>query len=911
MTLFQIVQALKGIALTSPYIRTAEEGSIYDIMNANPHIKYGTFVISQTNHRQDELFDYYGFNIFVCDRLKDDLESNRLHIQSTAKEVLANTILTFCTDFYGITHNELNFIPFTEKFVDLTAGQYVQVTFRVPKALNCPDRYMDKYGPDYRLQELVVTVTENGIYEYEPNEEDYDGYSKATITVNVPSTGHTDEELEKAYEDGKEDGIEEQKSKLISTAFTENGTYTREDGYSGITVNVPQTGHTDEELEQAYEDGKKDQKALLEDITISNNGEYQTENGYGKVTVNVPQTGTTINNQSKTLTITQNGEQTVTYDSGYTGLEKVVVTTNISDRYNEGKSDGIEEQKAKLISTTFIENGTYTRTDGYSGITVNVDTQTPYDNGYSDGEAHQKSLLVSTAFTENGTYTRENGYSAVTVNVPTSISFHRLTIDFSKNTNPSELINVVVTVTNSSGSTNYTYTGNNININLYPGVNYTISYGSVAGKTTPSSNSLTTTWGGSTTLYPIWNESETLTVSPTSYTFVYSGGNTTIMVQSNTGWTVTSKPDWVTLSSSSGSGNKTITATTTSTSAYRSGTIVFKTNDSGITRNITVEQTENYTPKGDKTDYLTISAITNGTLYFISHTMGQANFMYSINGKVWQKGYSSSPGPHINLKAGDIVRFKGNICAQTNCNYSNLLLFTAKDGLTYNIIGNIMSMVDGYNFSGLTSLSSYEGAFQAMFDGLHNDLNCGAINASGLILPATTLSKNCYRILLSDQRSLISTPKLPATTLADSCYYAMFSDCESLTTTPTLPATTLADGCYNSMFSNCTGLTTAPTLPATTLADSCYYEMFSGCTSLTTAPSLPATTLTTNCYGSMFYGCSKLNYIKCLATNISATDCLLEWVRGVASSGTFYKKSSVTYPSGRSGIPSGWTIQNV
>ena len=130
MTLFQIVQALKGIALTSPYIRTAEEGSIYDIMNANPHIKYGTFVISQTNHRQDELFDYYGFNIFVCDRLKDDLESNRLHIQSTAKEVLANTILTFCTDFYGITHNELNLIPFTEKFVDLTAGQYVKVKYR-------------------------------------------------------------------------------------------------------------------------------------------------------------------------------------------------------------------------------------------------------------------------------------------------------------------------------------------------------------------------------------------------------------------------------------------------------------------------------------------------------------------------------------------------------------------------------------------------------------------------------------------------------------------------------------------------------------------------------------------------------------------------------------------------------------
>ena len=100
-------------------------------------------------------------------------------------------------------------------------------------------------------------------------------------------------------------------------------------------------------------------------------------------------------------------------------------------------------------------------------------------------------------------------------------------------------------------------------------------------------------------------------------------------------------------------------------------------------------------------------------------------------------------------------------------------------------------------------------------------------------------------------------------------------------------------------------------LPATTLASDCYSYMFKGCTSLVTAPELPATVLVNNCYAWMFYGCSKLNYIKMLATNISASYCLYSWVGGVASIGTFIKHPNMTsLPSGISGIPSGWTVED-
>lgn len=182
MTLYQIIKHLESIALTSPYIRSTGEGNIYDYMNGNPHIKYGVFHITQGTHRQDEQFDYYSFNLFVIDRLEDDLETNRLHIQSVAKDVLSNTILTFRDKFYGVTTTELQFHPFTQKFVDLCAGQYVTVTFRVPNNLICPDTYVEDYVPNYRLKTLEVELSEDGTYTYEP-EQGWDGFDRVIITI--------------------------------------------------------------------------------------------------------------------------------------------------------------------------------------------------------------------------------------------------------------------------------------------------------------------------------------------------------------------------------------------------------------------------------------------------------------------------------------------------------------------------------------------------------------------------------------------------------------------------------------------------------------------------------------------------------------------------------------------------------
>lgn len=113
---------------------------------------------------------------------------------------------------------------------------------------------------------------------------------------------------------------------------------------------------------------------------------------------------------------------------------------------------------------------------------------------------------------------------------------------------------------------------------------------------------------------------------------------------------------------------------------------------------------------------------------------------------------------------------------------------------------------------------------------------------------------------------------------------------------------------YQGMFQLCGSLVEAPELPATVVNIGGYQSMFLGCTALTKAPVLPATVLTARCYQYMFQNCSALNEITCYATDISASNCLYYCTSRVNSSGTFHKVNNVTYPTGVSGIPSGWNV---
>ena len=177
--------------------------------------------------------------------------------------------------------------------------------------------------------------------------------------------------------------------------------------------------------------------------------------------------------------------------------------------------------------------------------------------------------------------------------------------------------------------------------------------------------------------------------------------------------------------------------------------------------------------------------------------------------------------------------------------------------------------------------------------------------------PSFEISKKCK--LSGFCASILYGDKVSKDSVAyENCFRDLFKDCTTIVEVDNiLPATTLASSCYYGMFDGCTSLVNAPELPATTLASDCYGKMFDGCTSLVNAPELPATTLERFCYRYMFSGCINLNYIKMLATDISASNCLYDWVYGVSPTGAFVKHPDMeNLPTGNSGIPEGWTVIN-
>jgi len=260
----------------------------------------------------------------------------------------------------------------------------------------------------------------------------------------------------------------------------------------------------------------------------------------------------------------------------------------------------------------------------------------------------------------------------------------------------------------------------------------------------------------------------------------------------------------------------------------------------------------NATPLSETTP-MTMEALTDGNIVVNNP---QEGMQYSVNGGA-KISISSTENPKtITVEAGDRVQFYGmstSIESYFNVNkWKGTSITGSGDGFKCKVYGNIMSLVDETGFADATTLTS-ENTFRWLFHG-----NDKLTDASGLMLPATTLASSCYYGMFSDCTGLTAAPALPATELTNYCYYEMFSGCSSLTTAPALPAETLANSCYESMFSDCTGLTTAPALPATELAPHCYSGMFDGCESLTAAPALPAEWLDERCYAHMFSGCSSL-----------------------------------------------------
>ena len=229
---------------------------------------------------------------------------------------------------------------------------------------------------------------------------------------------------------------------------------------------------------------------------------------------------------------------------------------------------------------------------------------------------------------------------------------------------------------------------------------------------------------------------------------------------------------------------------------------------------------------------LTLQVLTPGTIVV---NKPQPGMQYSLNGGAKT---AVPDGTAINggdLSVGDLVSFYGdgtNITAYYDgTNYTTINGGTAE----VKVYGNIMSLVDEENFATNKTLTA-DFTFVCLFQ-YYTTLK----DASDLLLPAMTLTANCYNSMFNSCTSLTTAPaELPAMTMAYMCYAGMFIDCTSLTTAPKLPATTLATGCYYRMFKNCTSLTNAYVKAAYTTSSYECTDMFGGCTNAATLHTIAA-----------------------------------------------------------------------
>ena len=83
------------------------------------------------------------------------------------------------------------------------------------------------------------------------------------------------EGLERGYQNGFDNGIIEQKNLLTNITITENGTYSREDGYNEITVDVPDLNGS---YDEGYDEGKEDGLSEGYNKGYNEGLEYASEN---------------------------------------------------------------------------------------------------------------------------------------------------------------------------------------------------------------------------------------------------------------------------------------------------------------------------------------------------------------------------------------------------------------------------------------------------------------------------------------------------------------------------------------------------------------------------------------------------------------------------------------------------------
>ena len=289
------------------------------------------------------------------------------------------------------------------------------------------------------------------------------------------------------------------------------------------------------------------------------------------------------------------------------------------------------------------------------------------------------------------------------------------------------------------------------------------------------------------------------------------------------------------------------------------------------------------------TQYFTIESLADSnTITAVKSGSGKSPVIYYSldDGETWNNlTLSSGTITFGTINTGDKIIFKSTISNWATA-YNQYNRFNGSKN--FKVYGNAMSLLNGDDFinnSEFTTGSSF--------------------NLCGLFYRTTTII---------DASNLI----LPATTLYESSYNGTFRECSNLVNGPKLlPALDVPKDGYSSMFEACTKLVEGPEILATSVSgDAALKNMFcmnrnsKVTAAMTKSPILRITNPSSygNVYQQLFCGNGNITEVTILAegTNLSFTN----WLNNVSSTGVIKTLSGTTFTSGNYGVPSGWTTED-
>ena len=307
--------------------------------------------------------------------------------------------------------------------------------------------------------------------------------------------------------------------------------------------------------------------------------------------------------------------------------------------------------------------------------------------------------------------------------------------------------------------------------------------------------------------------------------------------------------------------------------------------------------------------------------YFTLKTYGSPtytpNLNYRIDNGEWFE-YDVVNRPRIEVPVGSKIYLKGNNTNGFNQNSSGNYMFqfyssktTTNTYCKYNIGGYITSLLALDNFHLINHIPDY--SFINLFKDDSSGQKMLLISVESLITSnITSVGQYSFSSCFYCCKNLVTAPTFEnVTSVGKEGFNTCFLACTSLVTAPTFDKIIIGEaGSFDSCFSGCTSLVTAPTFEnVTSVETDCFRGCFQICTSLVTTPNfINITSVGAFAFNSCFNSCTSLRNIIAPSPSTWNTQFFVDWVNGIPSTGTFYKKKGLEIPTGVNGIPEGWTV---